>query len=498
MTMAHAFSRHARRLARGCVALALAAVLLASCDSEDSARVPQALVLNIISPHGSDIRREFAEAFNRWHVAGYHRPVHIEWQDIGGGGTENITKFLSQIYQSGDTSGDDIVFGGGSEAFLQYASLGFLTRIPLAETQPDPLDQVKEIYGTPLRDPHDLWVAAAMSSFGIEINKQRIAELGLETPRTWEQIAGPRWIGRLSLADPSKSGSVKTSYEMILQQYGWERGWAIVTELFANTAVIRDSGAAPAEDVGSAEAIAGIVIDFYGRIHITRAGPSIVGFVIPEGGSTIDPDPIAMLKGAPHAELAARFIRFVVSPEGQRLWTYRPGIVTADGKRGPAKSALGRLSVLPSLYETESANMLEPSNPFTGGPPLKLDLQARASRARFIGDLIKSALIDNQEQLVRVRRAIRDAGDPADLLKELVELPPFQPTRVDGNGGLVLEAARPLAASDLRAVADEYRPSDPARARYAERIQAGLRELWRQDMAERLERLLRECHSRSR
>ena len=53
-------------------------------------------------------------------------------------------------------------------------------------------------------------------------------------PRKWEDLAGAEWFGRLSLADPSKSGSVKSSYEMIFQQYGWEKGWGVVTELFAN------------------------------------------------------------------------------------------------------------------------------------------------------------------------------------------------------------------------------------------------------------------------
>src|SRR5207248_1540731 len=80
------------------------------------------------------------------------------------------------------------------------------------------------------------------------------------------------WIDRLSLSDPTKSGSVKTAYDMIFQQYGWEKGWRIVTLMVANASVIRDGGSNPAEDVGSADAVAGVGIDFFGWLRVRRAG----------------------------------------------------------------------------------------------------------------------------------------------------------------------------------------------------------------------------------
>ena len=81
-------------------------------------------------------------------------------------------------------------------------------------------------------------------------------------------LAQPQWFGQLSLADPAKSGSVKTSYEMILQQYGWEKGWAVITELFANAAMVRDNGGAPGDDAGSAEAVGGIHLPTLQRLGL--------------------------------------------------------------------------------------------------------------------------------------------------------------------------------------------------------------------------------------
>ena len=489
-----------------CRAALLACILLcgliAACGrNSDAAAKANALELTVLSPHGTDIRREFGEAFSKWHEAKYGVPVVVEWPDIGGGGTGNIIKTLNKAYQYHDTSGYDVVFGGGSAAMNGLATAdggkGFLMRpLPVAEGEEDTLAALPaDIFGRPLREKNGLWVAATMSNFGIEVNKDRVAELGLKMPRVWEDIAGPEWIGRLSLADPAKSGSVKTSYEMIFQQYGWEKGWAVITRLFANAAMVREGGANPADDTGSADAVAGIVIDFYGRLAVLRAGESILTFVTPEGGTTPDPDPIAILKGAPHAELASRFVRFVVSPDGQRLWTHRAGT-----PGGPRRNTLGRLSVLPWLYEKESAFMFDPTSPFiaaaTMGDASTREAREKEKNARdkYIGELIKAALIDNQPELAKARRAIHAAGDRPELLAMLTALPTFVPSSVNAKGELEYGSARTIDNASLGAVAEEFNPREKAKAGYAERLQNGLRDHWRETFAKRfadVERLAR-------
>ena len=93
--------------------LLAAALLLPACNkSQDPA--PNALTLQIISPHSSDIRREFGEAFSNWHQQHFGQPVNVLWPDVGGGGTENIVRQLNAAYQRDTTCGYDIAFGGGS------------------------------------------------------------------------------------------------------------------------------------------------------------------------------------------------------------------------------------------------------------------------------------------------------------------------------------------------------------------------------------------------
>ena len=465
-------------------------LLLSACGRNDNA--PSALTLTIIAPHGSDIRREFADAFSAWHQKHYGSPVHLVWPDIGGGGTETIVKYLDAAYQNGDSSGNDLIFGGGSNSFNSFAAKGYLVPVPeLPPRSPWPSDPIRDvppdIFGSALhgkdKDGREVWVAATMSAFGMTINKDRIKELGLPTPRAWEDISRPEWSGKLSLADPSKSGSVKTSYEMIFQQYGWEKGWVIITRLFENAALIRDNGGGPPDDVSSAEAVAGIAIDYYGPLAADRAGKKIVAFVTPEGGTALDADPIAMLKGAPNAEVAARFIRFVVSPDGQKIWTLRAGT-----PGGPLKSSLGRLSVIEDLYKTQAAHLFDPANPFLpvdGTPPFKMNMDLSRQRNPFLGELIKAALIDNHRALRRARQAIRDAGDRPELLAKLEALPAYRPARVE-KGAITYGDSLIVTQGRQAALSTEYRPpTDDPRFPYAERIVNHLKDEWREEFAAR-------------
>ncbi len=477
--------RALRQTLRGC-ALATATLLalaLAACGKSD-ADTPH---IDIVTPHGSNIRREFAQAFSDWHKQKYGTAVTINYPDIGGGGTGNIATYLSSAYDHGAASTFDIVWGGGSATFGRFER--FLVKPDLPQAL---LDQVPpDIFGTPLHGPGDLWIAATMSNFGIVANKDRMTELGLAEPKVWADLAKPAWFGDLSIADPSKSGSVLTSYDMTFVQYGWDKGWGLLTRYFANAAVVRDNGSNPADDVGSATAVAGIVIDFYGRNHVIRVGPQIVEFIIPQGGSTIDADPIAMLKGAPHAELAAHFIEFVISPPGQRLWVFKAGV-----PGGPRRNVLGRLTVLPELYKNESAMMFDATNPFAQAEALKADPKASAARRAFMGDLVKSALVDNYAALLAARRAVIAAGDPPDLEAAFDKLPTFRSSTVSPGGDLVYSDYRDVTAAEQAALAAEYKPREEAKLPYADRIQKSLESHWRQEFAARFEALRQAAEAR--
>jgi len=424
---------------------------LTSCSSSDGAEE-----LLIYSPHGSDIQYEFTRGFEEWHLKKYGRAVKVKF--IEAGGTETIIKRLTAQRSSHVAPDADMMFGGGSATFDNLGREGFLEAVnpPLppevAARLPKDIQGVAmqrtlsqllppstapatsaSIAATHSADERPIWYAATASYFGIVVNKQRAAELGIPIPKAWEDIGGPKWFGNLSVADASKSSSIKSCLEMMLQQYGWEKGWPLIVKMYANAESVKPSGSQPADETSSAAAAGGIVIDFFGRIAVVKCGPSIAQFIVPEGGARLDPDPIAVLAGARHREVAAHMMEFVLSPEGQRLWTHRAGTPA-----GPAKKALGRMALLRELYENEGNLMTDPFNPFTANADLKIDTIIQRDRTVVLGDLIKFALVDNHDGLVVARRAVLQAGDPPELLALFNSLP-FQ-------------------ASELPDLAHRYRP----------------------------------------
>ncbi|MCL2105387.1 MAG: iron ABC transporter substrate-binding protein, partial [Kiritimatiellaeota bacterium] len=102
-------------------------------------------------------------------------------------------------------------------------------------------------------------------------------------------------------------------------------------------------------DVSMGVAAAGVAIDFMGRFQSEMSTPPgrepVMGYVNPEGGSSINADPVALLRGAPSRELAVRFIEFVLGEGGQRLWNYRAGT-----PGGPRRFALRRLPIRRDFY----------------------------------------------------------------------------------------------------------------------------------------------------
>ena len=155
---------------------------------------------------------------------------------------------------------------------------------------------------------------------------------------TWADLADPRLANWISSPDPRASGSALMIYEIILQAYGWDKGWATLMAMSGNTRGFLSSAAAEAVEVGLGDAAYGIAIDQYGNAQVAYYGKDNVSFVVPEGQTVINPDSIAILKNPPHPEMAQRFLEFVLSRAGQSLWMLQKGVARA-GRRATTLTA---------------------------------------------------------------------------------------------------------------------------------------------------------------
>ena len=86
------------------------------------------LKLLAISPHNKNITDEYEWAFSLYHAVTFGQTVDIEWYDVGGGGSAILT-YLRNVYADGqDSSGIDVVWGGGEHMFEQIAGEGSWSR----------------------------------------------------------------------------------------------------------------------------------------------------------------------------------------------------------------------------------------------------------------------------------------------------------------------------------------------------------------------------------
>jgi iron(III) transport system substrate-binding protein len=487
-------------------------------------------VIVAISPHNEAIRHEFASAFSRWHEQHHGRPVKIDWRVIGGtteiaryltsemqasfrawwlregkdwpqGGTEASTAHrfsakpgnealqeLRALLRSTDDpnafgTGIDLFFGGGEYDHSRVFRQG-LTVPPNFGNDADSLFRTSEgIDLIPLGLSGEIWRApaffgTALSTFGIVYNPDRLRDLGVETPPSqWRDLADPRYIGQLGIADPTKSGSIAKAFEMMIHQQcieavraagfdadavarfeknpaeappeyeaaiaaGWVEGIRLVRLIGANARYFTDSASKVPIDVSTGNAAVGLAIDFYGRYQAETSrgadGKEKMFYVTPVGGSSVSADPISLLRGAPNREVAVRFIRFALSEEGQRLWNYRPGT-----PGGPEKFALRRLPIRRDFYPSDdpgiqaahlahlpqcSDNLADPS----------IDAYRLAEHFTYTGrwtgrhfgiqrHLIRAMALDAGDELRAAWAAIQNAGGPEKnprAMEALLAMPP--------------------------------------------------------------------------
>lgn len=338
--------------------------------------------------------------------------------------------------------GIDLFFGGGAYDFSRQASIGTLVShdesgklgpAALMEQHPEWFsDEIMpaSVSGEPFRDKDLRWVGTVLSSFGIVYNEDVLKRLGFDEPVSqWDDLADPRLFGQVALADPTKSGSTTKAFEMLIQEQiqrllanegmsepeavsqGWDLAMRMILKISANSRYFTDSAAKVPRDVALGDAAAGMCIDFYGRtfneIYRSDDGSSHVQFVMPQGGTSIGADPIGMLRGAPSPDLAHRFIEFVLSPEGQKLWNFQVG-----SPGGPQRYALRRPPIRRDFYQEENqsfqtdpeVNPYEIAEGFTYHPEWTGSLFASL---RFV---IKAACIDPHEEQQAAWESVRRSG----------------------------------------------------------------------------------------
>ncbi len=374
--------------------------------------------LVILTPHSEDIRTTFAAGFARWYLSNRSAPVYIEWIYRG---TPQCVQYVRELpaarAQGAPAPTPDLMFGGGISDHAALAAGGWSRPLPL----PDDARIPPEIHGLPTRDEQHRWHATGLSSFGLVVNERAAAARGIAPPTTWADLADPRFYGWVAIADPRSSGSHRECLTIILQRHGWPEGWSLIVRTLANTRALNNRSGEALRQVDSGVSLVTYAVNFDGQALAADSGGAL-RYIDPPSATAVTPDVISVLKTASDPELAADFVRYVLSDEGQSLWGVPREQRTALG------ATLYHYPIVPALYETHAGRLAVARNPLTEDFGVKLDLPRAARQAAALRVLVPAAAAgDNGLRLQQLWKRLIDAGLPAAAVAMLTAPPLDEP-----------------------------------------------------------------------
>lgn len=352
--------------------------------------------------------------------------------------------------------GIDLFFGGGSFDYIRHAGAGRLVDSGIMRLHPEWFreDVIPQSFtGEQYWDEHGLWVGDVLSSYGMIYNRDSLQRLGIrQEPRNWDDLADPRLQGEVALCDPTKSSSMAKAFENVIQQHiyrewtrleketgrarpgleaeaveaGWVSGLRLLQRIGANARYFTDTSQKPPIDVVQGNSTIGMCIDFYGRgsfqgdARRLDGSPGRIGYYSPPDGTVLSPDPIAVLRGAPHAAVALAFLEYALSMDAQKLWNFKPGV-----PGGTDRYELRRLPIRRDFYTQDFGRYRsDPDvNPYAGTNPLIYKgAWTGGEKFQALAFIVRVMCLDPHPELVAAWKEIIRAGFPPDALAVMNDL----------------------------------------------------------------------------
>jgi phosphoglycerate transport regulatory protein PgtC len=317
------------------------APLLGLCPDLARAREP----VVVLTAYPEEVTSRFEAAFEK-----AHPEYRVQW-------VWRMPHDALPYLQLPGQSGVDVYWSASPRTYAALRKAGALRPLDLAR---DGLPE--RIGGTRLADPDGYYVATEVAGYGFVWHPQRLMALGLPPPQDWTDLADPGWQGHLALPVPSRVGFAPVMVDIVLQAFGWERGWALWSAIAGHAALVGSGSTFITDEVASGRRALGLTIDFFAAAAIAGGAPLRLSY--PRHGG-LNPAHIALTADASHLAGARAFAQFVLSDAGQTLL---------------AHPSIRKLPVRPAVYEHLPA---EQFNPFVAARQGGYDYNGSAGQDRL-------------------------------------------------------------------------------------------------------------------
>jgi len=169
--------------------------------------------------------------------------------------------------------------------------------------------------------PHGEWVGTRLNVFVQAYNTKLVKQE--ELPQTWEDLADPRWQGKLGIEAEDSDWLAG-----IFGTLGEERGRRVFRRIVATNGMsVRKGHTLLTQLVVSGEVPLALTVYNYKAEQFRREGAPIDWFTI--GDAIARPNGVGVARRAPHPHAAVLFYDFELSPEGQAIIAQREFVPTS-------------------------------------------------------------------------------------------------------------------------------------------------------------------------
>jgi iron(III) transport system substrate-binding protein len=263
--------------------------VLSACTSDN--RTP----LIVYSPHGKDLLEYYQAEFE---VA--HPDVSVQWVDMGS------QEIIDRLRSEKENPQADVWFGAPEEIFARAGREGLLEPYRptwASEVPPE------------ARDPDGLWYGMYLTPEVIAYNSAAVSKA--DAPKDWDDLLDPKWKGKVIIRDPIGSGTMRAIFGAIIvrsvrETGSPEQGYEWLRRLDANTREYTLNPTILYQKLGRQEGVV-TLWDMPDIAMLQQRRNMPINYVIPESGTPLLVDAIAIVKGTKHPELAKQFYEFVTT-----------------------------------------------------------------------------------------------------------------------------------------------------------------------------------------
>ncbi len=168
------------------------------------------------------------------------------------------------------------------------------------------------------RDEENYWTGIYVGPLSFLSNVNRLAELGVEAPTSWEDLLKPEFRGEIQVANPATSGTAYNVIATLVQMWGEDEAFEYLARLNPQIQQYTRSGSAPNTAAGIGEVAVGIGYA-HDQVALVKEGYPVV-ITSPLDGTGYEIASISLVKGGRQMEAAKQLYDWALTERAAMLY----------------------------------------------------------------------------------------------------------------------------------------------------------------------------------